>query len=343
PSGDEIWFTATKVGIDRALYAVTTSKQERLVARMPGTLMLLDIWRDGRILLNRASWRREVVGSANTTNGQRDLSWLDYTYPAALSSDGKTLLFDEEGEGGGLRYGASRTTGWVYAVYIRDTSGSPAVRLGDGTAIALSPDEKWVIAQPQGSPAQFFLLPTKAGEPRSLTNDDINHVWARWLPDGTGFVFSGNEAGKGVRLYVQPVNGGKPRPIAPEGIGATAFAISPDGVSLAALAPDGKGYLYPVSGRGEPTPINGLQAGEEPVTFDSTGTALFVYRPGEVPAKVFRLVVATGQRTPWKELLPADPAGVETLGPLLITPDGKNYVYGYHRNLADLYLVEGLK
>jgi hypothetical protein len=26
-----------------------------------------------------------------------------------------------------------------------------------------------------------------------------------------------------------------------------------------------------------------------------------------------------------------------------MTPDGKNYVYGFHRTLGDLYLVENLK
>jgi eukaryotic-like serine/threonine-protein kinase len=343
PSGDEIWFTATKVGIDRALYAVTVSGRERLVARMPGTLMLLDVSSDGRLLLNRASWRREVVGSApGTSSGQRDLSWLDYTYPASLSKDGKTLLFDEEGEGGGLRYGATRSAGWVYALYIRDTNGSPAVRLGDGTAIALSPDGKWAIGQPQGSPAQFFLAPTGAGEPRTLTNDQINHVWARWLPSGNDFVFSGNEAGKGVRLYVQPVNGGTPRPVSPEGIG-TNFALSPDSRWVAALGPDQKGYLYPLVAGAETKQITGLQPGEEPITFDTTGDILYIYKPGEVPAKVYKLSLGTGQRTLWKELLPTDPAGVETIGPVLITPDGQTYVYGYHRNLADLYLVEGLK
>ena len=39
----------------------------------------------------------------------------------------------------------------------------------------------------------------------------------------------------------------------------------------------------------------------------------------------------------------SDPAGVENIGPILLTPDAKNCVYGYHRMLADLYLVEGLK
>ena len=340
PNSNEIWFTATKVGIDRALYAVTTGAKERLVARMPGTLMLLDIWKDGRVLLNRASWRREVVGSG--PQGERDLSWLDYTYPASISDDGKTILFDEEGEGGSLRYGASRSVGWVYAVYIRDLTGSPAVRLGDGTAITLSPDEKWAVAQPQGTPAQFFLLPTKAGEPRSLTNDNINHVWARYLPDGKHFIFSGNEPNHGVRLYLQAVSGGTPKPISPEGISATAFAVSPDGTTVTAIGSDQKGYMFPIAG-GDPKPINGLMAGEEPITWETDGKTLFVYRPGEVPASVYRLNVITGQRALWKKLVPADPAGVETLGPVLITPDGKNYAYGYHRNLADLYLVEGLR
>jgi len=26
-----------------------------------------------------------------------------------------------------------------------------------------------------------------------------------------------------------------------------------------------------------------------------------------------------------------------------MTPDGKSYVYGFHRTVGDLYLVEGLK
>ena len=40
--------------------------------------------------------------------------------------------------------------------------------------------------------------------------------------------------------------------------------------------------------------------------------------------------------------MPSDPAGVETIRPILITPDGKTCIFGYHRMLSDLYLVEGL-
>jgi eukaryotic-like serine/threonine-protein kinase len=340
PDGKEVWFTASRSGIDRSLYAVTPSGDERLVARMPGTLMLLDIWKDGRILLNRASWRRELIGVFAGESRERDLSWLDYSYPSDLSTDGKSLLFDEEGMGGGLAYGHSG--GLAYAVYMRNTDATPAVLLGEGSAMALSPDGKWVISQPPGSPAQLRLLPTRAGEPKPLTNDNINHAWARWLPDGKHFVFAGNEPGAGVRLYVQPVEDGKPVPISPEGADASAFYPSPDGKDVIGIGPDQHTYLYPVDG-GNAKLVSGVQPGEQPINFTSDGKSVYVYRPGEVPAKVSIVEIATGKRVPWKQLMPSDPAGVETIGPVLITPDGKACVYGYHRTLSDLYLVEGLK
>ncbi len=336
--GEEIWFTATNAGIDRALYAITLSGASRLVSAMPGTLTLLDISRDGRVLLTRASWRREVIGLSGVAAKERDLSWLDYSYPADLSADGKTLLFDEEGEAGGTW----KAGGFAYTVYLRSTDGSPAVRLGEGTAVALSPDGRWVISQPQGSPAQLTLLPTKAGESRPLTDDGINHVWARWFPEGNRILFSGNEPDHGVRLYVQDVAGGKPQGISPEGVNASAFAISPDGLLAAGIGPDQRGYLYRVAG-GEPHPIPGFCTGEEPINWSEDGRSLFIYASGEMPARVYRLNVTTGQRTLWRQLMPSDPAGVEHIGPILIAPDSKTCVCGYHRTLSDLYLVEGLK
>ena len=340
PDGNEIWFTASKTGTDRALYAVTLGGKERMVLRLPGALMLLDIAKDGRVLLMRASWRRELMGVSSSDSKEHELSWLDYSYPADLSADGKTLLFDEEGGGGALAY--SKSGGLAYAVYIRKTDGSPAVLLGEGGARALSPDGKWVISVTQDSPPQLKLLTTGAGEPKELTKDNVNHAFARWFPDGKRVLFSGNEPGKGVRLYVLEVASGKSQAITPEGVNGTRFVISPDSQWVAGIGPDQKGYLYPVGG-GEPRMINGLNPGEQPITFSSDGSSLYLYQPGELPAKVDRLDIQTGKRALWKQLMPSDPAGVENIGPILLTPDAKNCVYGYHRMLADLYLVEGLK
>ncbi len=340
PDGQEVWFTASELGLFHYITAVSLSGKQRLVTRVPGSLLMFDIWRDGRVLLARADRRREVMALSDGATKERDLSWLDYSYPADLSADGKILLFDEEGIGGGVQYGNVQDL--TYAVYIRNTDGTPAIRLGEGGATALSPDQKWVIIATPSSPQQLRLLPTGAGETQSLTNDSINHQWARWFPDGKRFVFSGNETGRGVRLYTQDVSGGKPNAISPEGVDAQAFAVSPDGLSVVGIGPDQKGYLFPAAG-GDPRIVNGIEPGDTPINWSQDARSIYLYRSGEVPAKVYRLELATGKKTVWKQIAPLDPTGVSTIGPILMTPDGKTYVYGFHRTLGDLYLVEGLK
>ncbi|MFZ0285163.1 MAG: protein kinase [Terriglobales bacterium] len=330
--GREIWFTACRQGSERAVYAVTLSGRERLIMPVPGTLTLHDIWQDGRVLLARDTWRRELIGLTAGETKERDLSWFDYSYPAELSPDGKTLLFDEEGEGGGPKY----------SVYLREVNDTEAVRLGDGEAISMSPDGKWAIASPPTAPAQLILLPTGPGESRALTHDSISHSWAKWLPDGKRFIFSGKEPGHAARIYRQDSFDAKPTPISPEGIDPLILVLSPDGQEVVGIGPDEKAYIYPVAG-GEPRMVPGFEVGEQPIQWSENGKEIYIYRPGELPARVYRLDLATGHKTLWKELMPSDPAGVSRIGPILLTMDGKSCVYGYHRILSDLYLVEGLK
>ena len=332
PSGDEVWFTATELGIDRALFAVSLSQKKRLVARVPADLTLQDVLADGRVLLTRDNWRRGLIVHAAEDLSERDFTWLDWSYPVTLSADGKTLLFREEGEAGGPSY----------AVYLRKTDGSPAVRLGDGQSLALSPDGKWALSSRGDNQTDLFLLPTGPGEPRPLVGHGIIHSAAHWFPDGARILFSGTEANHGVRLYVQDIATNKVEAISPEGTNGLSFALSPDGHLVAAVGPDGKGYFFSIAS-GEPKLISGLLEGETPVAWSADGLSLYIYRGGELPAKVYRLEIATGRRTLWKQLMPPDPAGVEYVGPILPAPDGKAYAYGYRRLLSDLYLVEGLK
>ena len=330
--GREIWFTASRLGAKRAIYASTLGGRERLIARVPDTLSIHDIWQDGRVLLARDTWRRELIGLASGENKERDLSWFDYSFPSELSPDGKELLFTEEGEGGGPNY----------SVYLRKIGETSAVRLGDGQAISVSPDGKWVITSPPSAPAQLVLLPTGPGEAKPLTRDSINHTRAKWLPDGRRFLFSGKEPGHAARIYRQDSSDGKPVPISPEGIDPLVLVLSPDGQQVVGVGPDEKAYFYPVAG-GEPRAVPGIEVGEQPIQWSDDAKAIYFYRPGDLPAKVYRLYLSTGLKTVWKDLMPSDSAGVSRIGPILLTPDGKSCLYGYHRILSDLYLVEGLK
>jgi eukaryotic-like serine/threonine-protein kinase len=332
PKGDEIWFSSTRLGYGRYLSAVTLSGKERLLAREPGTLTLQDVSRDGRVLVTRDVPRVGMVGGTYGGAKERDLSWMDWSAPKDLSDDGKTLLFGESGEGGGENYTA----------YVRETDGSPAIRLGEGNGFALSPDKKWVISGLPHPPIQLSVIPTGAGESRPLTHDNINHMWVRWLPDGKQILFAGDEPGKGIRLYVQGLNGGTPKPISGEGVNASLFAISPDGKQVAVIGPDQKPALLPIEG-GDLRPIPGVVAGDAPISWAADGRSLFVYRLGEVPAHVYKLDLSAGRKQLWKNLIPPDVSGVTDISAIFITPDGNNYVYEYGRTLSDLYLVNDVK
>ena len=332
PEGTEIWFSSTRLGYGRYLSAVNLSGKERLLAREPGTLTLQDVARDGRVLITRDVPRVGMVGMTAGNSKERDLSWLDWSAPKDLSLDGKKLLFTESGEAGGENY----------STYLRGTDGSPAVRLGDGVSFALSPDQRWVLSGLPKPPVQFNLLPTGAGESRELTHDQINRLWACWFPDGKRVLFSGDEPGKGVRLYVQDMSGGQAKAITNEGVNGSLIAISPDGKQIAFVGADQKPALL-VMDSGEIRPIPALGAGEAPIAWTSDGRSLFVYRLGEVPATVNRLDLATSRKQLWKQLVPPDVSGVTDISSVLITPDGNNYVYEYGRTLSDLYLVNDLR
>jgi serine/threonine protein kinase/Tol biopolymer transport system component len=333
PSGKEVWFTASSVGANRALYGVTLSGKVRLVYRVDGSLHLMDTAPSGQVLLVDENERYEMMGREASQKEDRDLSWFDWSLVGDLSSDGKWALFTEGGEGGGPSY----------SVYMRGLDGLAAVRLGDGSGMAISPDGKWVLSgDPHKLPEQIVLLPTGAGEQRQITNDSINHTGAGWFPDGKRIIFLGNETGHGPRLYVQDLNGGRPRAITPEGFVSNIHAVSPDGKRVyARQISDGQWMMFPAEG-GKPQPISGTNKDDVIIQWTRDGKSLYVADYGN-PAKVFRLSLATGKREPWKELEPSDPSGVGGIGPIHITPDGKSYVYSLYRDLCDLYLVKGLK
>jgi len=101
-----------------------------------------------------------------------------------------------------------------------------------------------------------------------------------------------------------------------------------------------KASLYPLAGS-EPRPVAGLEAGDWPIQWSEDGRFLYVHKRGGNPNKVWRLDPESGQKQPWLEIKPGEP--VTGLPVLLLTRDGKSYIYGATRVLSELYLVEGLR
>jgi eukaryotic-like serine/threonine-protein kinase len=332
PSGNEVWFSANRMTLSPQLYAVTLAGKERLVLEAPGWMRLQEISRDGRVLLIQAGPRSRIVCQPPGTPGERDLSWFDWSTAADISADGKKLLFYEWGAGV-----AGNPT-----VYLRDTSGGDAVRLGEGRALALSPDGKWALALQQGPPPRLVLLPTGPGEEKPLQSSGLTDYYsAAWFPDGKRILFVAGGSDGQPRSYVQDVDGGEARAITDETVQAT--LVSPDGNLLAAVGAQGVYQLRAVDG-GEPRPIRGALPGDELIQWSSDGRFLFLRGPGDSAVEFFRVDLSTGRREPWKRIEPADPTGFIGIQPASVhmTPDGRSYVYTNWKVQMELYLVGNL-
>src|SRR4051794_21434626 len=141
------------------------------------------------------------------------------------------------------------------------------------------------------------------------------------------------------RVWVQDVASGNPRPISAEGLVA-GLSVSPDGHSVATKI-NGQPTLLDLDG-GAPRPITGLAAGEQPIEWSPDGRALFV-ATGDTERTVSRLDLASGRRTTWKVLQPADRSGITSVFGVHVGADEQSYAYSYTRVLSELYLVDGLK
>jgi Tol biopolymer transport system component len=331
PSGDEVMFSAGNAYNNFRVYAVDLSGRRRVALESAGGLTIHDTRGDGRWLTTRDDFFREMPVLAPGAARERDLSWLDLSDPVALSRDGRTLLFMEE----------SGSVGVNYAVCLRQTDGSPVVRLGEGAAFDLSRDGAWALAAVPTTPPDLVLYPTGAGEPRRLERGSVvSYGSGQFFPDGKRIVVCGHEEGKGVRCFVQDVAGGKPRPVTPEGTDQ-AF-VSPDGREILVKASGGALVLYPADG-GEARPVPGATPDDAVIRWGADGRSLVVYRADEVPARIERLDLATGKRSAIRTIGPADLTGLLSAGPFVFTDDGKAYAYACRRMFSHLFLVEGAR
>ncbi len=313
----------------RSIAAVDLRGNVRRTIKTGDWLWVYDIAKDGRMLVGQQDVRGRVIASLPGESSEKDLSWLDYSIARDLSADGRTILLSESGEAGGTTYG----------VYVRHTDGSPAVRIGDGTTEALSPDGQWALSIQRNKPAsQIMMLPTGIGQPRAITNDNISHRWARWFPDGQKILFFGSEPNKPPHLWVQSiVSGSAPQRVAPDQVLGT--LITPDGQRVLGRSPDRHYFFYPVNG-GTPQPVTAMQGSDVPIRLSADGKIAYVASFGRIPAIVTKIDLVSGTRTQLREVVPADRAGLINVGPVLLTPDASTMVYSYTRLLTDVYLIQ---
>jgi Tol biopolymer transport system component len=325
PDGEEVWYdqgAGVTQGRFNSIMAVSLAGRSRVLLRSTGQHVVLDVSQDGRLLLSIGDVRSPVLYARAGDPTERDLGWLSMPQTAGVSADGKAVLMNEYGPGGGG------------AAFLRKTDGSPAFKVMDGAADALSPDASWVAALRDGG---ALLVPTGAGESRTLSRHDFTYEGVSWFPDGRRLLVMGREKGRESRLYLQNISGGRLTPLSTEGV--ESGLVSPDG-TLVIAAQSGGPWIYSVAG-GERRQVPGLSRDEYVASWCQDGRSVFVTVAERLPFRIYRVEVSTGRRQLWKTLPVADPAGV-CAADILLLPDG-SYAMNVARWINDLYLVDGLR
>jgi eukaryotic-like serine/threonine-protein kinase len=336
--GGEIWYAATAKGTlsrERMVYAVSPWGKSRQVLQVPGDTCVWDIASDGRLLFSDDSVSSAQLVASPASTPARDVSVLGFATYGAISADGKTVAFSESGHG----------IPDDYLVFFRRLDGFSAVELGEGSAIGVSPNGKYVVALIPSQPTKLRVLPTGAGE--SYTFDvapiQVDRAFVSWMPDGKEFIFTGHAGEAPPRGYRAALDGRPVRPLTNQEQAQFWNRISPDGrFVLMTVGTDYDNYKIVdlESGKARPAP---LPEGESPMEWDQDGRHVFVAREAEQPPTLFRVDIRTGRHEVWKQIQPADPAGILSLTHFYVTPSGNAYGYSEARVLSALYVYSQKK
>ena len=343
PDGKELWFSVPR-NMEQvpSIYGVTLDGRERLIMRTPSWPWLHDIARDGTTLLGFSTTQGGIMVPVGGGK-EHDLSWLDASVLADVSSDGKAILLTEWNEG--VQYKPT--------VYMRSTDESPAVRLGEGVAVAFSPGKDKVLALRAGPKRrELIVVPTGAGKTETLPND-LDCLWGGFLPDGRMVITA--QTREGPRMFIQARDGTPPRPLTPAGtaignIGSTGWGaikpISPDGQWLVVFDREQHAWLASLTSSAEKPamrPAPGVLPGDRVGGWSSDGRHLYVFTNLQIPATVSDVDLVTGDRRLVREFALSDLDGVFRMGPFLLMPDGHSFAYGFYRQVSTLYTASRLR
>ncbi|HEY6064770.1 MAG TPA: protein kinase [Thermoanaerobaculia bacterium] len=333
PTGQEVFFRGNRKGEGWGSWGVTLSRRLRAATWLPG---LQDVSEDGMILDlgGYQNMRRDILALVPGAAKETNLSWLGESDAVDLSRDGRVLLF----------YDYNQAVPESFETFLRKTDGSDATLLGEGKALALSPDGKWaLVVRPHPAP-HLALLPTGVGEVRELPSGGaaFQYHWATFFPDGRRILIAAQERGKTPRSYVQDLSGGSPVPFAEEGMRAT--LVSPDGREIAGSTLEGLHLIYRADGEGRARAILGAEPGDFLVAWSADGKSILVRGAEERPLTLYRIDLASGRRERWKELAPPDMAGFLEFGAgpmgVRVTPDFRYYAYTFYTDLDNLKMTE---
>lgn len=328
PSDDELFMTATRDATPKSLWAVSLDGLVRPLAHIAGALTLRDVAHDGTVLASRDTVQLEMALLEPTTGRVRDLSWLDWSRVVDISPDGRMVLFDETGTGGGPQSLA----------YVRRLDDDSAIRLGEGIGLALSPDGRSALTVDAADRTRLRQVPIDGGRPSDVPPNGLEYQWVQFFPDGRRMLVQASEPERPLRLYVVD-DAFRARPLTPPDTVRNA-AIAPDGRQVAVLGSDGTLRLYPVESNSAAV-IVPTDAPLAPILW-TLDRGLLVQRLGrytQIPTALGWLDIPTGRTLPWVELRPRDAAGVNAITKVMVSANTRVVIFNYRRVLSELFVA----
>ena len=311
PSGDAIWFTATKRDLSGAIHHVTLAGT---LTRMPGPtaerLRIHDVAADRRALLTIDLWRMRAMA------GERDCSSSEVSFVSELSADGTRVVI---GELGGLATGLG--------AYLVPYPGEPArrLRLGAGFPVAISPSGLRIAANVREE-KRLVIYSTGSGDaPAIETPGFVSH--GRWIDERSLVVLHAD------RLW-RLAFGAAPVPLTPTG---GQLALDPRRQRCAYIVRANTLHVLELA-TGSVRSLAGDHARSEVCGWLAEPDAILV-RSKTTPIVIDRIDPQAGSRSRHLEIQPP-PLGLKAVDSFVMHHDGKRHAYSYGQELSQL-LVRG--
>lgn len=327
PTGKEVWFTAARTGASRALYAVSTSGNLRLISNTPTSMRLFDISRTGRILIALDDIHTTMAARLANDSEEEDVTKFDESHVDDISSDGQLILFTEGGNAGGYHYSA----------YTFDQQSRQAVRFAAGRGFALSPDKNSALTIDPRERNSFMLTNLRTRECRKVQGEGFEYQWAKFFPDGRRVLVGGAYPGQRFQICVQSVDGGKPAPIN-NAIYMDSVQISPDGRQIVGSVGNEAFIVDLDSGLRQTVPLTGRGV---PIAWSPDGLGIYFMLTDQSPSRIVRADWRTGSVENWKTLATSGRSEFAGLASGVAAPSANAYAYSTNYYLSRLYVVDG--
>jgi hypothetical protein len=204
--------------------------------------------------------------------------------------------------------------------------------------VALSHDRKWALGT-ISNPPQTRVIPTGAGEPKTVNLKIDRAQPIGFAADDKHLLINGvNSEGKRQTFEVD-FDGSNQRAYTPPG--TVVRGVAADGCCEIRQTPEGAQLLHLANGTVEPFQAPGPN--EQIVGAAADFSTLYISERNGKQVKLWRVDRRSGARTFMTEILPHDSTGVMGVNNIGVSADGKTIVYGYTREVSELYLARPVR